>query len=72
MTPLPNYFQYGLIGLFLYWKAIYSRLWQREYEAKPYLFMMLISIFGQSKFMNSIFFMELMLVLLYDRKDVRK
>ena len=65
-------FKYGLLGLLLYWNTIYSRLFKTNYEAKAYLIMMLVSIFGQSKFFNAIFFMELMLILLYDRKDVRE
>lgn len=61
-------FNYGLIGLFLYLRIFYSRFKSNEYELKPYLVMVLVSIFAQSKFLNSIFFMELMLLLLYDNK----
>lgn len=63
-------FSFGLIGFVLYLNAIYRRLFWKRYEAKIYLFMMLISIFAQSKFMNSIFFMELMFLHLYDRKYI--
>jgi hypothetical protein len=65
-------FNYGLIGLFLYWRVFYQRLKDKEYEVKSYLIMILISIIAQSKFLNSIFFMELMIILLYDnkRKDI--
>ena len=62
-------FQYGLVGLLLYLGAIYSRLTKKKYEAKMYLIMMLVSILGQGKFLNSIFFMELIFLFLYDRKE---
>lgn len=61
-------FHYGLVGLWLYWEAVYSRLAKKGYEAKPYLIMMLVSILGQGKFLNSVFFMELILILLYGTK----
>jgi hypothetical protein len=67
-------FNYGLIGLLLYLRVFYQRLKDKEYEAKLYLIVILISIIAQSKFLNSIFFMELMIILLYDnkRKDINE
>lgn len=62
-------FHYGLIGFVLYWMGIYSRLFNKDYKAKAYLIMMLISIIGQSKLFNVFFFMDLILVLLYDNKS---
>jgi hypothetical protein len=61
-------FSYGLIGLFLYLWIFYQRLKKRNYEAKPYLIMILVSIFAQSRFLNSSFFMDLMIILMYDNK----
>lgn len=65
-------FHYGLVGLFLYFNSIYRRLFKKNCATKPYLFMMFVSIFGQSKFLNSVFFMELMLILLYDNIATNK
>lgn len=61
---------YGIIGLALYLQFFINRLRKPWFEAKLYILMILISIFAQTKFLNGVFFMELMLILLYDRKGL--
>ena len=60
-------FRYGIIGLLLFLSVLYKRLKRKNYQAKPFLIMIMVSIFGQSIFLNSIFFSSLILILLYDR-----
>lgn len=61
-------FDYGIIGLIIFLYIYIKRLRTPNYGAKPFIIMSLIAIFAQSSLLNSIFFMNIMLLMLYDTK----
>ncbi len=61
-------FDYGIIGLIIFLYIYRKRLRTPNYGAKPFIIMSLVAIFAQSSLLNSIFFMNIMLLMLYDTK----
>ncbi len=61
-------FQYGIVGLVLFLLPMIRYLKQKNYEAKAFVIMMCIAIFGQSILLNSYFFVWIMIFMLYDNK----
>ena len=59
-------YNYGIIGLMLYFKTILKRFQRPEYGAKPLLLMHVVSLFGQSTMLNSLFFQMIILLSFYD------
>ena len=59
-------FRYGIIGLLLFLNIFRVKLINKNYNAKEYAIVTLIAIFGQSILLNSIFFMILSILQLYE------
>lgn len=62
-------FQYGIVGLFLFLFPLIRYLNKKNYEAKAFIIMILLAIFGQSIVLNSYFFMLIMFSIIYDNKS---
>lgn len=62
---------YGILGLCFYLYTFYKLYTINNYEAKLYVIITLVSAFGQSTFLNSSYFLTLIFLLLYTRKDTR-
>lgn len=60
-------FNYGLLGLGLYLYFLLKKLRSKNYKAKAFIVLHLVSMFGQSTILNSLFFQVLILIMLYDR-----
>lgn len=61
-------FKYGVVGLAIFLGMFFKRLRAPQYGAKPLLVMSLAGTLAQSMLLNSLFFMIVMIMLLYDNE----
>ena len=61
------FFKYGLIGFLLFMIPLVKYLRNKLFEAKPFVIMMMFAIFGQTMLLNSYYFMNIMLVVLFSK-----
>lgn len=61
-------FYYGIVGLIIYLWAYFKRLKTKNYGAKNYIIMLLVSIFAQTSVLNSIYFVSVAILMLYDNE----
>lgn len=66
-------FKYGLIGVIFYWVTFKDKFSIKDYEAKVFLIMCLVTAFGQSSILGNYYYMLTMIILLYYHKcDMNK
>lgn len=61
-------FYYGIFGLIIYLWAFFKRLKKKNYGAKSYILMLLIAIFAQTMVLNTTYFVNIIILMLYDNE----
>ena len=59
------FFRYGLIGFILFLSPLISFLRSQNYQAKAYVVMVIVAIFGQTMLLNSYYFMTVAFLILF-------
>lgn len=59
-------FYYGIFGLIIYLWTYFSRLKKKNYGAKIYILMAIVGMFAQTSVLNSIYFVSMAILMLYD------
>lgn len=65
-------FRYGIIGLILYYGMFFKRIRTKNYPAKSLLVAYIVGTFGQTSFLNSIGYLTIILMFLYEKKMIKE
>ena len=64
------FFGYGLVGFLLYINPLIGCLRKRTYQAKAFVIMVLVAMFGQTMLLNSYYFMNILIIILFSKTKV--
>ena len=63
------FLKYGIIGFCLFLNPWIRYLKNHSYQAKPYVIMAMVAIFGQGMLLNSYYFMTMMFLILFSKTE---